>query len=175
MDRTQSDDTEAGSASEEDTLAAYEAFAQSSYYLDVWQPQLKGADAERTFNWAAMIFGMTWCFYRKMYGVGLLMLPAAFLAALGAALIAMLVIPGFDPRQRSGIIAVTIVAMAAIRIPLAMLANQLYYRKATKQIEQLAAPGLRNGPWLEHLRTRGGTSIVGVVLAVAINLLVGSL
>ena len=55
-------------------VSPYEAFAQEEYYMKAWQPLLGATNGGRRFNWAAAFFGLIWCFYRKMYGTGLLLI-----------------------------------------------------------------------------------------------------
>lgn len=161
-----------GGAGPDDRRAVYGAFAQEDFYLEVWQPALSGAKSGYKFNLAAAVFGMTWCFYRKMYGVGLILLTSEFIVGIVIGISIYVVNPEANLESQGFSLAMTGVTLLAIRVPFGFLANRLYFRKATAEIETATSEGQSQEQLLAIVRRRGGTSGFGIAVAVAINFVV---
>lgn len=151
-------------------VSPYEAFAQDEYYMEAWQPFLSATNGGRRFNWAAALLGMYWCFYRKMYGTGLLLLVGTVVIVLAVSVVTMILLPDMDIEGLAFTWIATSITFFAIRVPLGFLANRIYFRKATRVIKKARIKELSLDELLEHLRDRGGTSVIGLIVAIAINL-----
>ena len=132
---------------------------ESSYYWRNWQ-RASGGSLRAGFNWAAFFLSFAWMFYRKMYreafigfgilfGLGIVEGVAEF--ATGMNLNAL-------GRLESAAIAVTI----------GMLGNGLYLRRAKRVIAAARAEEPDSERREALLRARGGSSWLGVLLAVAL-------
>ncbi|WP_246021181.1 DUF2628 domain-containing protein [Paenibacillus lentus] len=104
------------------------------------------------WNWPIFLFGPIWLGYRKMYAecamyVGTLSLISIFLMFLGS--------------ESSG-------GFAGVGIGMAILANQIYYKKSKKVIDQIMQshndPEVRRNLAIQ----KGGTSGWGIVYAIVI-------
>jgi hypothetical protein len=151
-------------------VAAYEVFVdQDEYYMKAWLPLLSATNGGRQFNWAAALFGMIWCFYRKMYGTGLLLIVGASVIMLVVSVVVMILLPDIDIEGKAFTLTTTGVVLLAIRVPLGFLANRIYFRKATRVIKKARIKDLSMNELLEYLRDRGGTSGIGLGVAIAIS------
>ena len=130
-----------GSASVEDERAVYGAFAQEDYYLEAWQPLLSNTKGGLKFNLAAAFFGMNWCFYRKLYGLGLLLLVCVTIIVLIGGVIVLILNPGLDAESMAFTWTLTGVALLAVRVPFGFIANRVYLRKATGVVAKAKAKG----------------------------------
>jgi hypothetical protein len=150
-------------------VSAYEAFVQDEYYMKVLQPLLSATNGGRRFNWAAALFGMTWCFYRKMYGTGLLLLVGTSVIAFVFGVVSMILLPDMDVEGQAFTWTFIGVWVLAVRVPFGFLANRIYFRKATRVIKKARIKDLSLDELLGHLRDRGGTSFIGLGVAIAIS------
>ena len=148
------------------TAAACEAFAGD---MRKWRTLLDTGKGELSFNWSAGFFGLTWCFYRKMYVAGLALLGLTFLVAITLGLI--LALAG-DARELSDKATAQVLASAAevmVRIPFGFVANKPYFRKATRVIRKFRVTGVDGEELLARLRKAGGASGGGLAIALVVN------
>ena len=145
----------------------YGAFAQNEDYLVRWRGLLKGDSSWAGFNWSAALLGMLWCFYRKMYWLGI----AAFVAALVLGFLTGITIGLWAPELLSSSVKLTFVTLAVtatfIRLPLGLLANRLYFGRASDTISACVERGFTGADALVYLRSAGGTSFGAMLIALA--------
>ncbi len=150
----------------DETLLCY---AQDPYYLNAWRSLIDGKGGMAGFNLCAAVFGMPWCFFRRMYATGIVVLAAE---ALIMFLLALLLGPTQHAAAPSAVALMwgyMLMVIVLVRIPIGMLANILYYRKATGAVRKFDASGLAREQLLQQLKNRGGISMVGGLLGVAIT------
>lgn len=142
--------------------------AKENYYLSHWTHILDGASRFSSFNWAAALFGLSWCFWRKLYFVGIAVLAAYLLVSFFLAHLFRAINPAQDPRA---VLLVTDVAWAGllvVQIGLGMAANGLYLRRGLATINTLRETVPDRSEYLERLRKKGGTSFLAFLLGVMI-------
>ncbi len=150
-------------------VSPYEAFAQDEYYTKAWQPLLSATNGGVRFNWAAALLGMTWCFYRKMYATGLLLVVGAGVIMIVFGVVVKILIPEMDIEGQAFTSTAILVWWFAIRVPFGFLANRIYFRKATRVIKKARIKDLSPDELSGHLRDRGGISVIGLGVAIAIG------
>jgi Protein of unknown function (DUF2628) len=60
---------------------AYAQYAQEEYYSKEWESLIAKSNGGTSFHFEAAFFGTTWCFYRKMYAIGLIVFLLGTIAA----------------------------------------------------------------------------------------------
>ncbi len=148
------------------------AFAQDDDYPATWRGGSPKRLPRPSFNLFACVFGGTWCFFRKLYGLGLVIILLEAALAWG-----LVVARRHD--MLSGIYPLALVYFAclliAIRLPLGFAANSLYFRKARDTIAQLRA-GISDEQALQAaLRKRGGISVGGAIAGIVLHLALDAL
>ncbi len=159
---------------------AYSIFSAKEYYDDVWYLRLKDiAETRIVFNWSACIFGVAWCFYRKMYFAGLILgiIEIAVLTG-GLFLASVLIGNGFDsPASRTLISAAIIYSI--VRIPFGFLANGIYFQHATNAIANAVLSDSDEIQVREKIVSKGGTfaiaAPVGYVYVLALKSAIATL
>ena len=151
-------------------ITAYEIYADKRYYLNAWESLLSTNRGGFKFNWPAALFGLSWCFYRKMYVLGVALVVAVFIVALVFGVVLGLIAPGEDHLGSVDEAFLAYVAIAIVRVPFGFVANRFYFRKATQHIEKSYKAGLKGPDLLEHLQRVGGTSPVALAVAIAITI-----
>jgi hypothetical protein len=136
------------------------------YYVPRWVEALASQAPHAGFNWAAALFGSNWCFWRKLYGLALMILVAELLTSV---LLVLIFVQGsaLDP-ELATVNAVSWAALVPVRALLGRYANTLYLSKA---IQTVGLARLAHHDALEQrqaIAQRGGTSwlVLGVALAV---------
>lgn len=121
------------------------------------------------FNGAAFLFGTNWCFWRKLYLIGSLLLVAEFAASVALGFVLFMVAgpefvesPAFGPLALLG-------PSILVRVPFGFVANGHYLRRAAKEAHQARQTGAKPETVLVALEGRGGTSGFGLALALAIS------
>ncbi|WP_373237764.1 DUF2628 domain-containing protein [Cohaesibacter celericrescens] len=104
-----------------------------------------------SFNLAAFFAPLAWCFYRKLYAVGLMLLILP--------MVAVLIIP--DISDFSSVTAVVAIAVCA---------NPIYLAFATKRVNELKKQANSQKELRELLITKGGTSTVGAIFGLLITI-----
>lgn len=142
------------------------AFAQDDDYPAAWRGGSPKRLPRPSFNLFACVFGGTWCFFRKLYGLGLVVILLE--AALAWGLVAA---------RRHGMLSDTYplalvyfaCLLIAIRLPLSFAANTLYFRQARDAIAQLRARFSDEQTLLAALRKRGGISVGGAIAGIVLH------
>lgn len=154
---------------------AYEAFAQDHYYLDAWEGLLNGNSKRSGFNWYAACFGMAWCFFRKMYLVGAVVLMLTLFVASVFGILYLLYFGEGGPSDQDAPsdlqlnVLFFFVLFPTVRVPLGFLANKLYFNKGTGAIEKIVESGLNGNEAIKRIRSMGGTSQLGLAVAILIS------
>lgn len=127
----------------------------SSFYLDNWKSysdsRLKG------WNWAAMLVGLEWMAYRRMYLEAFLY----FMLTSFISICAGLLLEGLGIRFHGRLIG------DAFRLLMGVLGNAIYRKKALRMLHKTGA--MDDTQRIEFLMSKGGVSVVGVFGCIAIE------
>jgi hypothetical protein len=121
------------------------ASSASAYYSRQHVRIRQGGDG--SFNWAALLFGPFWCVWRKMYGLGLLVLLVTWAIGEAADL--------YTARYHSGDFNF-LASFVLVRVWLAFRVNRWYLGRAARVARRLKAAGYHGDQLLCELRRRGG-------------------
>jgi len=143
----------------DETGESYTDGRSRDYYTPRWVAFLTGGKRV-PFNWAACLFGVNWCLWRRQYLLGLGVFAAESVVAfvLGVLyVVARGAVDPADPRPRL----LAYLGLPIVRVPLGFAASRIYLRRAISAIRaaRLSTP---EEP-LDRIRKRGGTS--GIALA----------
>ncbi|MBZ0115048.1 MAG: DUF2628 domain-containing protein [Thermoanaerobaculia bacterium] len=119
------------------------------------------------FHFPALLVGTSWCFWRKLYLVGFMMYLLEFVLGL-----VLFLIGGVFLQQGDSVLpsVISLGALLLARVPLAFTANRLYIWRAERAARRVAERGLRGDEADLALRRLGGTSALGLAVAILINL-----
>lgn len=121
----------------------------TSFYTEKWR--LHSSHTLKGWNWAAMFFSIEWMVYRKMYTQAVLM----YLATTAVLLLFMRIdLPSALIRD-------------VFRTIVGVVGNALYRRKALRVVQKNIA--LPDQERLQVLQNKGGTSVAGVLVCIAIE------
>lgn len=152
------------------SLDDLQSFAQEKDYVDDWRQLHLRGHGWAGFNWPALLVGPVWCFYRKLWLLGVAYWLGYFL---------LVIVFGFaygffnldaPEKLQSATLIIALGTMLLARLVLALFANRLYYRKACKVIKRARASLSDERAAIAEIRRRGGTSAVGLVLAIGLNI-----
>jgi hypothetical protein len=136
------------------------------YYLRSWQPILRGRSSMAGFNWAAALFGPLWCFYRKLFRVGVGLIVAELLMSFLFGMAAILASGTADSTNQA---LAGVLSFLAVRVPFGWAANPWYAFTAFKVVQNARAhcvdPHARQALLLE----KGGTSHLALALALGLS------
>jgi hypothetical protein len=153
---------------------ADEKNSEQPYYLSKWKNILLGKSRNAGFNKAAFFTGMNWIAYRKQYGLAAIWLLIEIVCVF---ILALIIEFAFMNRPYIQYIRLplNILAYVIVRLPLGMLGNRLYFRKAIKAIvaERVQKPVEEDR--LAAMMKKGGTSGLGLAVAIILTLLVNIL
>ena len=145
---------------------------QPHYYWKSWQPLIEGTPGSPGFNFCAFLFGIRWCFYRKLYVAGLILsvvdMLVVFAAAfsLGALLSALGNLKAGDPFGTPYIALATVLGFFLVRIPFGLFANRLLFNRARVEIRIINAAGMSGEARDAAIKARGGVNILAMILAI---------
>ena len=151
------------------------AFSGDDYYLEKWQGLQQGRSKFAGFNLFAAVFGAYWCFFRKMYGLGCVLLLSEFLLAVIIG-ISYAVVTGDHTFKSSSTQAAEYVGTLIItRVGLGFWANIAYFKKAVKVISKADSLNVSNDMYLNIIKSAGGINFpamfVPMVIYVAMRVL----
>lgn len=133
---------------------------KAPYYVPRWQRYSSGQSTFPSWHWPAFFVPFFWGLYRKAWA-GAVVLGIVIPYSLWMVVaVAVALSPNKD--DRNAIISLFVYA-ACLVIP-ALLANGFYYRKAVKLISEAKAQSTDPSVQLAYLRTKGGTSNVGLTI-----------
>jgi Protein of unknown function (DUF2628) len=149
---------------------AYAQYAQDEYYSKEWESLVTKPTGGTSFHFEAALFGTTWCFYRKMYVIGLIVFLLGTIAALLAGVACGLLFPALSDIQ------LQVIAFASlgllVRVPLGFIANKLYFKQATRVISKTIKEVGDDAAALQtELASRGGTSVPSLLLVIGLSIL----
>jgi hypothetical protein len=145
--------------------------ATENYYPPNWAQILDGTSRYSSFNWAAALLGLSWCFWRKLYWTGLFVLAAYLLVSFLLSHLFLAVNKEQDPRSLLLVTDVPWAALLVVQGALGVFANRLYLRQALATINKVREEGPDRSDYLQRLRKKGGTHflsfLIGVILLAA--------
>ena len=164
------------------TLEDALAFTGKIYYWIRWQPSIEGTQGSLGFNLCALLFGICWCFYRKLYVVGLILIAVesvvvlSLSVSLGIFLVLIGVVTAEAPlgtshTTLSGVL-VGVVAFLLVYLPFGLFANRLLFNRARKEIGKIDASGISGEARNAIIKARGGVSIPGLILGIILSMAV---
>lgn len=143
-------------------------------YLEHWRSFASSPLGITGFNWAAACFGLNWCFYRKLYGTGVVLLAVEFLFSASAGVVVLVTLG--EPVLSQYEFAIGILGMVPARVALGALADSIYFRRACAVIAKANAVECDPERRREAIKDQGGISEVGlgagIALSIASNFLV---
>lgn len=148
-------------------------FAQDEYYVRSWYALNRGESRIICFNPFAFLFGTTWCFYRKLYVLGIVYFFGNIAAATAGYMAYALYTHGYMPDTAFSEKMVPLLSIFLLaRLPLSLISDTVYYRKAVKVINSYEAdPALSEGDRAFLIESAGGTSMGGLILAIILSVL----
>jgi hypothetical protein len=144
------------------------AFSDDDYYLEKWRGLQQDRSKFAGFNLFAALFGPVWCFYRKMYVLGSVILLAELLLPIIIGISYTVITHGHiintPPAQMAGYFGTWIIT----RVGLGFLANIAYFRKAVKVIARANSLNVPNDIYLNIIRSAGGINFPAIFIPIAI-------
>lgn len=138
---------------------------KADFYLRSWQQALGGDGRATGFNRAALLLSGLWIPYRKMYRIAIIFFAVILLESLLEGFMAR-VLGMHVPATVGQIVALTAAVVCGV------LGNQWYLSHARKVIAEVRARGLPEEEYLRVLSERGGTTLLGSLVAFALFLIV---
>lgn len=125
------------------SVVSDEDFIQKNpFYYRQKFAELRRKNKKFSWNWAASRYGLSWCFYRKMYKIGFILLGIQMLGFLHIFLFP--------------------VTFFLVNMALAMFGNYFYMRHTEKMLQKA-----QNIPELQryaYIQKKGGTSLIAAIL-----------
>lgn len=136
------------------------------HYIESWKRFSRRPLGIVGFNWAATCFGLNWCFFRKMYLVGAVLVLTEFAAGV-MLVIAVLLVSGDQVFERYEVL-LTYAGLIPVRFTFGLLADSVYFRRACRAIDRVSG-GREDGQTLNEIERRGGTSGIGLAVGLGIS------
>ena len=143
----------------------YGLFNKNKYFQSDYYVALASRDGSKvSFNIWAAIFGPSWCFYRKLYALGLAYIAIYFIVSIALMLFF----------RESSTRLVIIGSVVLFRLGLGLFANGIYIAKSLKRIDEIVkAEGQENAA--SKLAEAGGVSglalAIYIIAGIGVNLL----
>lgn len=150
--------------------AELKAFSDDDYYLQKWQGLQQGRSKFAGFNLYAAVFGVLWCFYRKMYVLGSALLIAEFLLAVIIGISYAVIIGDHTLDLPTTRVTAVFGAKIITRVGLGFWANIAYFKKAVKVISKADSLNVSNDVYLNTIKSSGGINFLAPLVPVAIYL-----
>ena len=104
------------------------AFTKHPYYVERWRGIIDGSGGSAGFNIFAAIFGVAWCFYRKLFKLGVALLFASILVELVSCVVAITLfgvsVHNIQALEMIGFLA----TLLCVNVPLGFKANRIYFQ-----------------------------------------------
>ena len=152
---------------DEHNISDEELYVQKnvSYYLEVFFDIEKKGNKYK-WNWASFFFGPLWCFYRKLYLIGIIAIVVYHLFEILAEVVTQSLPIGIAMAVPVTLNAVIIIIPA---IAMGMLGNYFYKRSFDKHVmNKNSKDGTMH---INYLSSKGGTNVGAVVLGVILLIL----
>lgn len=137
------------------------AFAGGTHYPKLLMQLLEGKSRHAGFNVWAMIFGIQWFFFRKLYLFGLFSValesiaPLIFIAGTAAV---------FGYLDKGAIIIITVITLIITRVIIGYMANIALCLKASYVIGKIDKLNKDNETHLRLIKRAGGVSVPSLLL-----------
>lgn len=148
----------------------------------------KGNKKSASWNWSAFIFDCYYLFYRKMYGVGTVVLILSLLFSIPSMLMSFdnlmtmidetstfIIDLGLSPQRMVTLYSMCNFFSLVMKLLLAMFTNKLYKEHSFKAIRKIKAASGESPDYHTLLSAKGGASMVGLLIAVGITVAVSIL
>lgn len=158
------------------TLEDALVFTNKDYYWKSWQPLIEGTPGSPGFNFCAFLFGIRWCFYRKLYVAGIIvfvvdiLVTLSALFSLGVLLSILGILKAGEPFGTPYIALATVLGFFLVRLPFGLFANRLLFNLARMEIRKINAAGMTGEARDAAIKARGGVSILAMILAIVMCL-----
>lgn len=131
-----------------------------SHYFYKWRFN-NGTLEKWGFNWVALFFGIIWFGYRKMYGwmFGIFIIEALLTVIYYISMVNEFVIVTF----------ITYISSPIIHLILAMFGNKMYYDHVQEKVRKIESQYATTTDFTNALRYNGGTSGLGIFVALVIS------
>ncbi len=149
-----------------DELIELRAFVgpKFEHYLRKWHPRLEDPAGDAGISWVAFFIPVWWLGYRKLYAAVFLYAILTIAVKLG---LQAIFIHGLG--QPDAPLPALAVAWLLIQVACLLYGNAWYLRHAQHEIASLKHRGAKGGELLQQIARRGGTSVLGIVLAMFIS------
>lgn len=151
------------------SLDDLQSFTQEKHYVDRWRLRHLRGHGWAGFNWPALLVGPVWCFYRKQWWLGIGYWIAYFVAVFVIAIAYAFATAEVETGNEQDFMLIAVGTMVLVRLLLAAIANNLYYRNAIRTIQKLRRQAKDEADAIARIHRRGGTSALGMMIAIAIN------
>ena len=115
------------------------------------------------------MFGSNWCFWRKWFRVGALLLVLEIVLSIGAAIVLVAILGIEDVESPAFALVPFVILFCFIRVPIGFWANRFYLRMAAKEVALARARAGDVDEVASFLARRGGTSSLGLAAGLAIS------
>ena len=144
------------------------AFSGDDYYLEKWQGLQLGRSKFAGFNLFAAVFGAYWCFFRKMYGLGCILLLSEFLLVVIITILYAVVTGDYTFESPSTQAAGYVGTLVITRVTLGFWANIAYFKKAVKVISKADSLNVSNDMYLNIIKSAGGINFPAMFVPMVI-------
>jgi hypothetical protein len=138
-----------------------------AYYWGNWRPRPSGRGIRAGFNWAAFFLNVFWLLYRRMYREFFILVAALLGVGILHGMVASLMEKNLDGVEK--------VVNIVVAVTMGMRGNGLYLRRARRVIGIARAQEPDPERRLVLLKARGGTSWIGLLVALAVGIGAGFL
>ena len=148
-------------------IAVWNAFTgEDRYYAPRWRALANGRSRHAGCNDAVLLFGSLWFFARRMPGLGFLVLVgSALLMAVGVEASTVWLddeLPDSVPHIAMHLVIAWAALVVLLHLPLALLANRIYYARARKVIAEASLRAASRPELIEMVAERGGLAIKSI-------------
>lgn len=146
-----------------DELIELRAFVgpKFEHYLRKWHPRLEDPqNGDVGISWIALFFPVWWMGFRKMY-----LQMAIYLATSTAAMIGLRATFIYGLEQSDAPLLALCIGWTVIQVVCLLYGNAWYLQHAQSTINRLKSHGYKGNELLMQLARRGGTSVLGVIVA----------
>jgi hypothetical protein len=159
-----SDKSKAQTISKEFSKESIDAYTANPYYSEIWQSLISDKNKYAGFNLYALLFGESWCVYRKQHILGVLIFVSSILVDLAGIQLYVNFIDASNKGERFSLFLGVLAVFVFIRVPLGFLANLIYFNKVRSDIESIISRNLPDEYFVAQIRNAGGVNVGGFIL-----------